>query len=86
MNAANFGKMSLFVEQDHDQQTSTCLLTVRVNKWFKNVKNVGHIHFKKPVKFGKYIEIFRCCMTQEQEIRIIFIYKNCFKKGKYGTM
>ena len=32
MNAANFGKMSLFVGQDHDQQTSTCLLTVRVNK------------------------------------------------------
>ena len=32
MNAANFGKMSLFVEQGHDQQTSTCLLTVRVNK------------------------------------------------------
>ena len=32
MNAANFGKMSLFVEQDYDQQTRTCLLTVRVNK------------------------------------------------------
>ena len=33
------------------------------------------------MKFQKFIEIFRCCMTQEQEIRfllIINIYKNPF--------
>ena len=24
---------------------------------------VGHIHFKKIMKFRKFIEIFHCCMT-----------------------
>ena len=32
MNTANFGKTSLFVEQDFEQQTSTHLWSVRVNK------------------------------------------------------
>ena len=32
MNTANFGKISLFVEQDYEQQTSTRLWSVRVNK------------------------------------------------------
>ena len=32
MNTANFGKTSLFVEQDYEQQTSTRLRIVRVNK------------------------------------------------------
>ena len=32
MNTANFGKTSLFVEQDYEQQTSTRLWSVRVNK------------------------------------------------------
>ena len=35
MNTANFGKTSLFLEQDYEQQTSTHLRIVRVNKWFK---------------------------------------------------
>ena len=32
MNTANFGKNSLFVEQDYEQQISTRLWSVRVNK------------------------------------------------------
>ena len=32
MKTANFGKTVLFVEQDFEQQTSTRLWTVRVNK------------------------------------------------------
>ena len=32
MNTANFGKTLLFVEQDYEQQTSTRLWSVRVNK------------------------------------------------------
>ena len=32
MNTANFGKSSLFVEQDYERQTSTRLWSVRVNK------------------------------------------------------
>ena len=32
MNTANFGKTSLFVEKDYDQQTSTRLWIVIVNK------------------------------------------------------
>ena len=32
MNTANFGKTSLFVEQDYEQQTSTRLWSVRINK------------------------------------------------------
>ena len=35
MNTANFGKSSLFVEDDYEQQTSTRLWSVRVNKLFK---------------------------------------------------
>ena len=34
MNIANFGKTSLFVEQDYEQQTSIRLWSVRVNKLF----------------------------------------------------
>ena len=25
---------------------------------------VGHSHFKKVIKFGKFVEIFHCCMTR----------------------
>ena len=32
MNIVNFGKTSLLVEQDYEQQASTRLLTVKVNK------------------------------------------------------
>ena len=32
MNTANFGKTSLFVDQDYDQQTRTRLWNVRDNK------------------------------------------------------
>ena len=32
MNTANFGETALFVEQDYEQQTSTRLWSVRVNK------------------------------------------------------
>ena len=32
MNTANFGKTSLFVEQDYEQQTRIRLWSVRVNK------------------------------------------------------
>ena len=35
MNIVNFGKTSLLVEQDYEQQASTRLLTVKVNKRFK---------------------------------------------------
>ena len=35
MNTANFGKTSLFIEQNCEWETSTCLWSVRVNKWFK---------------------------------------------------
>ena len=35
MNTANFWKTSLFVDWDYEQQTSTRLWNVRVNKWFK---------------------------------------------------
>ena len=34
MNIANFGKTSLFVEQDYEQQTSIRLWSVRVKKLF----------------------------------------------------
>ena len=53
MNTTNFGKISLFVEQDYKQQTSTCWSVF-----------VGHIHFKKLLKFRKFIEIFHCCVTR----------------------
>ena len=53
MNTTNFGKISLFVEQDYKQQTSTCWSVF-----------VGHIHFKKLMKFRKFIEIFHCCVTR----------------------
>ena len=32
MKTENFGKTSLFVEQDYEQQTGTCLWSVRLNK------------------------------------------------------
>ena len=32
MDTASFGKTSLFAEQDYEQQTSTYLWSVRVNK------------------------------------------------------
>ena len=35
MKTANFGKTALFVEQDYEQQSSTRLWIVRVNKSFK---------------------------------------------------
>ena len=35
MNTANFGKASQFVGKDYEQQTSTRLWIVRVNKGFK---------------------------------------------------
>ena len=35
MNKTNLGKTSLFIEQDYEQQTSTSLWSVGVNKWFK---------------------------------------------------
>ena len=35
MNKTNLGKTSLFIEQDYEQQTSTGLWSVGVNKWFK---------------------------------------------------
>ena len=33
MNTVKFGKFSLFLEQDYEQQTIPCLLTVRVNRY-----------------------------------------------------
>ena len=48
---------------------------------------VEHIHFKKLMKFYSNISLLHD-QAQKQEIRfllIIFIYKNHFKKGKYGT-
>ena len=32
MNTVNFGKTSLFIEQDYEQQTSTRLWIVRIKK------------------------------------------------------
>ena len=61
MNTANFGKTSLFDEQDYEQQTSTWVLESRND--LRSVF-VGHIHFKKLTKFRKFIEIFHCCMTR----------------------
>ena len=57
MNTANFGKTSLLV---YEQQTSTLLESIN------DLKNVfvGHIHFKKLMKFRKFLEIFHCCMTR----------------------
>ena len=50
---------------------------------------MGHINFKKLMKFLKFNEIFQLHdQAQEQKIRfllIIFIDKNRFKEGKYGT-
>ena len=43
--------------------TSTRLWIARVNKRFKK-HFCGHIHFKKLVKFWKFIEIFHCFMTK----------------------
>ena len=62
INTANFGKTSLFIGQGYEQQTSTRLWSLRVNKWFKT-HIMGHIHFKKLMKFRKFTEIFYCCMT-----------------------
>ena len=58
----HFEKTSLFVEYDYEQQTSTSLWSVRVRKWFK--KCFSRTHFKKLMKFRKFIEIFCCCMTR----------------------
>ena len=63
MNTSNFAKTSLFIEQDYEQQISTRLWNVRVNKWFKSLF-VGHIHFKKLMKFQNFDEICYCCMTR----------------------
>ena len=41
---------------------------------------VGHIHFKKLMKFRKIIEIFHCCMTW-----LHVNTQNHFKKQKDGT-
>ena len=57
MNTANFGKTSLFVEYDFEQQTSTHLWSFRVNKSFKSVF-VGHIHFVKLPKFENLLKYF----------------------------
>ena len=47
---------------------------------------VGHIHFKKLMKFPKFIEKFHCCMIRLRSKKLItFIDKNHFKNGKYGT-
>ena len=41
-------------------------------------------HFKKLIKFQKFIEIFHCCMDRLRN-NLLFIYKNHFKKQKHGT-
>ena len=42
----------------------------------KDLRNVfvGHIHFKKTMKFRKFIEIFHCCMTRLRDTNLgVFI-------------
>ena len=34
---------------------------------------VGHIHFKKLMKFRKFIEIFHCCMTRHRNKKYLLI-------------
>ena len=45
----------------------------------------GTHYFKKLMKSRKFIEIFYCCMNRLRFIFIIFVDKNHFNKGKYGT-
>ena len=47
---------------------------------------LGHIHFKKLMKFQKVIEMFHCCLTRLRNKKlIIFIDRSHFKIGKYET-
>ena len=63
MNTANFGKLHCSLSKIMSNKQ------VLVN-WFLESTNdlrsvfVGHIHFKKLMKFRKFIEIFHCCMTR----------------------
>ena len=58
MNTTYYGKTSLFVKQDYEQQ----VLTYGVLESTNDLRGtfMGHNHFKKLMKFRKFIEIF-CC-------------------------
>ena len=88
MNTTNFGKTSLFNEWDYEQQISSCLWIVRANKWFK--KHFCGVHpFLETYKISEIYWNISLLLDQAQEqemfLLIIFIDKNHFKKGKYGT-
>ena len=77
MSTTNFGKTSLFVEQDYEQQINTRLWSVRVNKWFKKRFFWDTFTFgthSQLMKFRKLIEIFHCCMTSLRDTNLsVFI-------------
>ena len=52
---------------------------------------MGQRNFKKPFEFHNFSEIFYCGMTRLRNTNLnvsftISIYKNQFKKQKYGTV
>ena len=77
MNIANFGKTSLFVEQDYEQQTSTRLWSVRVNKWFKKHFFWDTSILKNLWNFQKFIGIFHCCMTRWLRNKNLGVFIQC---------
>ena len=48
-------------------------------------KNMGQKLVTKHLKFQTFNEIFYCCMNRLRFIFIIFVDKNHFNEGKYGT-
>ena len=58
-----------FAEADYEQQTSTRLWSLQSTNGLRN-DFVRHIPFKRPIKFQKFIKVFRCCM-------------DCFKNKGY---
>ena len=64
MDTASFGKTSQFIEQEYQQQTSTLLCWVLESIFDLRSVFLGHINFKKLMKFREFIGIFHCCMTR----------------------
>ena len=63
MNTANFRKTSLSVSKIMNNKQVLIYVVLESTNDLRSVF-VGHIYFKKLMKFRKFIETFRCCMTR----------------------
>ena len=70
-NTANFGKIHCSLSKIMNNKQVLVYGALESTNDLRSVF-VGHIYFKKLMKFQKFIEIFRCCMTRLRNTKLFF--------------